>query len=89
MILWDGEKDALLQVERGIGFEQIAKRIERGAYIKVVDHWNITRHPGQKVFVLEINDYAFYVPFIETPVLVFLKTIFPSRKATKLYLKGH
>ena len=88
-ILWDGEKDAWLQVERGVGFEQIAEVLEQGAYLKIVDHWNIMRHPAQRVFILEIAGYAYYVPFAETPFIVFLKTIFPSRKATKLYLREH
>ena len=88
-ILWDAEKDALLRTQRGVGFEQVAKIIELDAYIKIVNHWNRIRYPEQRVFVLGIEGYAYYVPFIETPALVFLKTVFPSRKATKLYLKGH
>ena len=87
MILWDGEKDSWLQAERDIGFGPIARMLERGSYLKIADHWNAARYPNQRLFVLEIDGYAYCVPFIETPVLVFLKTIFPSRKATKLYLE--
>lgn len=88
-ILWAEEKDVLLQAERGIGFERIAEMLERGDYLKIVDHWNAIRYPNQRLFVLKIEGYAYYVPFVETPINVFLKTIVPSRKATKLYLKGH
>jgi|CXWL01.1.fsa_nt_gi hypothetical protein len=86
-IRWEKDKDARLKMERGIGFEQVAAMLERDDYIDIVDHWNIIRHPAQRVFVLEIDGYGYYVPFAETPIVVFLKTIFPSRKATKLYLK--
>jgi hypothetical protein len=41
---------------------------------------------GQRIFIINIDDYAYLVPFIETEEDVFLKTIIPSRKATKLYL---
>lgn len=88
-ILWNGEKDTLLKAERGIGFGKIAKMLERDEYLDIIDHWNPPRYPGQRLFVIEIDEYAYYVPFVETPVMVFLKTIFPSRKATRLYLKGH
>lgn len=88
-ILWAPEKDALLRAKRGIGFSIVARILERDAYLKIVDHWNPARYPHQRAFVLEFRGYAYYVPFIETPDIVFLKTIFPSRKATKLYLKGH
>lgn len=35
------------------------------------------------------SEYVYYAPFAETPVIVFLKTIIPSRKATKYYLRGN
>jgi hypothetical protein len=42
--------------------------------------------PGQRIFVVRREDYAFLVPFVEDEHTVFLKTIIPSRKATKQYL---
>jgi len=42
----------------------------------------------QKMFIVEINNYAYLVPFVENEKEIFLKTIIPSRKATKEYLKG-
>jgi hypothetical protein len=86
-ILWDKDKDATLLARRGIGLEFVAGLLEQGAYLMIVDHWNQTRYPHQKAFVLEIDGYAYYVPYVETPLNIFLKTIFPSRKATRLYLR--
>jgi len=39
------------------------------------------------MFVIDISDYIYLVPFVESETEIFLKTIIPSRKATKQYLK--
>jgi len=36
---------------------------------------------------LDIGNYAYLVPFVETESEIFLKTIIPSRKATRKYLE--
>jgi hypothetical protein len=54
-----------------------------------VEHWNTVRYPHQWIFVLEINGYAYCVPFVETDDQIFLKTIIPSRKAKRRCLRGH
>jgi hypothetical protein len=38
------------------------------------------------MYVIEINNYAYCVPFVETDSEIFLKTVFPSRKFTAIYL---
>ena len=53
----------------------------------VIDHPNQDKYPGQRIFVIEFEEYAYFVPFVENDDEVFLKTIIPSRKATKDYLK--
>jgi hypothetical protein len=45
----------------------------------------LLRYPGQQIHVIAIEDYVYLVPFIESEEEVFLKTIIPSRKATKKY----
>jgi len=40
------------------------------------------------MYILNINDYAYLVPFVEKEEEIFLKTIIPSRKATKKYLRS-
>ena len=82
---WNAEKNALLKRERGISFEEVLFHIEAGDVLDVVAHPNQKRYPGQMVYVMEIEDYIYLVPFVESEDEVFLKTIIPSRRATKRY----
>ena len=84
---WNSEKNELLKKERGISFEIMAFQIEVGNILDVIDHPNQDKYPGQRIFVIEFEEYAYFVPFVENDDEVFLKTIIPSRKATKDYLK--
>lgn len=83
---WDAEKNEKLKTERGIGFEEVVFLIERGNLLDILEHPNRERYRGQKIFVVRRDDYVYLVPFVEDARLVFLKTIIPSRKATKQYL---
>ena len=83
---WDDAKNAKLWAERGIGFEEIVFHIERGDRLDILEHPNPDRYAGQRIFVVRRDDYVYLVPFVEDERLVFLKTIIPSRKATKQYL---
>jgi uncharacterized DUF497 family protein len=82
---WNEEKNQLLKQHRGISFEEVVFHLESGYALDVFDHPNQTRYPGQKVYAVMIEDYVYLVPFVESERGVFLKTIIPSRKATKLY----
>ena len=81
---WDPEKNKKLIKERGVSFEICLVKIEGK---DILDILNSTNHLNQKIFVLEINDYVYLVPIVENEEEVFLKTIIPSRKFTKKYLK--
>jgi hypothetical protein len=83
---WDEAKNARLKAEREIGFEDIVFHIERGDLLDILAHPNPGRYEGQRIFVVRRNDYVYLVPFVEDERLVFLKTIIPSRKATRRYL---
>ena len=83
---WDDAKNAKLRAERGIGFEDIVFHIERGDLLDILEHPNPERYAGQRIFVVRREDYVYLVPFVEDEHTVFLKTIIPSRKATKQYL---
>ena len=85
---WDRQKNEQLQAERGISFEQIVLHIERGDVLDVFTHPNKEKYPNQQVIVVEVNGYACLVPFVDSPEGRFLKTIIPSRKATRDYLRG-
>lgn len=84
-ISWSLEKNELLRDERGVSFEDVVFHIMAGDILDTVNHPNQERYPGQQVHVIEIEGYAYLVPFVETDDEVFLKTIIPSRKATRAY----
>ena len=86
-INWNSEKNELLKKGRGFSFEIVAFQIEVENILDVLDHPNQDKYPGQRVFVIEFEEYAYFVPFIDNEDEIFLKTIIPSRKATRDYLK--
>ncbi|HEY3198716.1 MAG TPA: BrnT family toxin [Nitrospirales bacterium] len=79
------EKNEKLMVDRGISFEEIVFHIEQGDLLDILEHPNPER---QRIFVVNVRGYAYLVPFLETEDEVVLKTVIPSRKATKKYLPG-
>jgi uncharacterized DUF497 family protein len=83
---WDEAKNEKLKLERGIGFEDVIFHIERGDLLDILEHPNQQRYSGQRIFVIRRDDYVYLVPFAENEKIVFLKTIIPSRKATRRYL---
>ena len=82
---WNAEKNQLLLQERGISFEKIVFEISLGNELAVVMHPNQNKYPGQMISVVEADDYVYLVPFVETESEIFLKTIIPSRKATRQF----
>ena len=85
---WDHDKNARLRAERNVSFEDVVAHIQVGHLLDIVAHPNPERYPGQRIFIVDIDDYAYLVPFVEDEHEVFLKTIIPSRKATRAYLRG-
>ncbi len=85
---WNHEKNDKLKLERGISFEQVVMHIERGDLLDIVRHPNQSKYPNQRLLVVEIQDYAYLVPFVESGKGKFLKTIIPSRRATREYLRS-
>lgn len=83
---WNSEKNELLKADRGVSFEEIVLNIQLGNEVDVFDHPNQESYPGQQISVVVIEDYAYLVPFVENENELFLKTIIPSRKATKKYV---
>jgi uncharacterized DUF497 family protein len=80
---WNAQKNQLLIEERGISFEKIVFEISMGNELDVVMHPNQVKYPGQMISLVEVDDYVYLVPFVETESEIFLKTIIPSRKATR------
>ena len=85
---WDLEKNEWLMQERNISFERVVFLIEKNGLLDIIRHPNIEKYPDQRMFIVEIDEYAYLVPFVESEEHIFLKTIIPSRKATKKYLGG-
>jgi uncharacterized DUF497 family protein len=85
---WDSTKNRALRAARGISFEEIVYHIERGDVLDILENPNQQRYAGQRVPVVNVQGYAYLVPFVESDAEVFLKTIIPSRKATQRYLKA-
>jgi uncharacterized DUF497 family protein len=83
---WNQEKNETVKVERGISFEAIVVAIEAGGLLDILAHPNQAKYPKQRVLVVACDNYAYLVPFVEEETHFFLKTVIPSRKATRDYL---
>ena len=84
---WDPEKNERLKVGRGISFEEVVAAVEEDGLKDILVHSNQRRYAGQVVLVVAYRDYIFLVPSVEEKTHYFLKTIIPSRKATRDYLR--
>ncbi len=84
---WNHQKNAELKSEREISFEQIVLAIEGDGLLDTIRHPNLDKYPNQYVFVVAFEEYVYLVPFVEEAEFYFLKTIIPSRKATRDYLQ--
>jgi hypothetical protein len=85
---WAEAKSRWLKAERGISFEEVVFYITTGNLVDIVPNKNQQKYPGQCIFVVDVNGYVHLVPFDETDDCVMLRTIIPSRKAMKTYLRG-
>jgi len=83
---WNPEKNIELVEKRKISSERVVSHLEKHGYLDIISHPNTDKYPNQKIFILNIKNYAYLVPFIESEKELFLKIIIPSRKATKKYL---
>ncbi len=83
---WDPEKNERLKAARDISFEEIVLAVEEGGLEDVLVHPNQWRYPGQVVLVVSYREYVYLVPSVEEDAYYFLKTIIPSRKATRDYM---
>jgi len=83
---WNAEKNELLIIERGISFEEIVFYIENGGLLDDIAHPNKRDFSHQRIFIVAVDNYVYLVPHVESEEEIFLKTIIPSRKFTKIYL---
>lgn len=85
---WNQAKNEWLMRERGVSFEHIILQIEQDGLLDILMHPDPVKYPGQRMFVVAVDNYAWLVPFVESEEEIFLKTAIPSRKATRTYLRG-
>jgi uncharacterized DUF497 family protein len=85
-INWNSTKNQQLVSERGISFEDIVFYMQQGQLLDDIQHPNSVKYPEQRIFVINVDNYVYLVPYIENQQDIFLKTVIPSRKATKQYL---
>ena len=78
----------LLKTSRSVCFEDVVLSLQNGKLLDVLPHFNTSKYPNQKLFIVSIKEYTYYVPFVEDEKKVFLKNIIPSRKYHKLYKRS-
>ena len=83
---WDDLKNETLQRVRGVCSEDVLVCIRNGGVIDVIRHPDRGRYPSQSIIVLNMEGYVWLVPYVKSRGVRFLKTIIPSRKATREYL---
>ena len=84
---WEPQENESLKTERDISFEKIVFHLARGDVWKLADHPDQENYPGQKIYFVIVEEYIYLVPHVVEKDYVFLKTIIPSRKATRAYKK--
>lgn len=84
---WNSEKNAWLRRHRRISFDEIIVHLGRGDVWKTSRHPNAKRYPRQSIAFVIVNDYVYLVPFEIVGEVIVLRTIIPSRKATREYRK--
>ena len=85
---WNSEKNDLLKARIGLCFEDVLVAIQSGELLDDRPHFNQEKYPHQRLLVVNIYDYACIIPYVidEATSSIFLKTIYKSRKYTKIYL---
>jgi len=83
---WDPQKNEWLKRERNISVEKIVFHLARGDVWRLAEHPDQESYPGQKIYFVVVDNYVYLVPHVVEKEYIFLKTIIPSREATKTYL---
>jgi uncharacterized DUF497 family protein len=85
---FDLKKNAELKEYRQVSFEDVIESIYNDKILDIVPHHNKLKYAEQWIIVIELNDYAYQVPFKYEEHSIRLITIFPSRTCTEKYLRG-
>lgn len=74
-------KSKQLKKQRGVSFEEILQT-------KLIAVKENPARINQKILLFEFKDYIWVVPYVTRQDKIFLKTLFPSRKYTKIWQGG-
>ena len=85
---WNSEKNIVLIETRGVSFEEALQSIREGGLLADEPHPNTDKYPNQRIMIVLIRNYCYVMPYVQNGDTLFLKTLIPSRKMTKQYLKG-
>jgi uncharacterized DUF497 family protein len=83
---WDESKNRKLKKERGVSFEMVLQAMEEGRILDILEHPNADKYQGQRLYLIEIDNYVYVVPYEDKGDERVLKTVFPSRRYTRLYV---
>ena len=81
---FDDEKNNDLFEGRGVTFQNVIDAIHDKGVLADFQHPNYKKYPNQRIFIVEIENYTYCVPYVEKGEIIFMKTIWPSRKFLKL-----
>jgi len=87
MYKWNEDKNSILKSTRGISFNDVIEILSNNGIIDNYKHPQSDKYPNQFIYVISINDYIHYVPYVIDTDYIFLKNIIPSRKLNKIYKK--
>jgi hypothetical protein len=85
-INWSPEKNEFLKATRSVCFEDVIAAIDGGGLLDDIEHINAQKYQHQRMLVVLMNGYVYGVPYVFDAKEIFLKTVYPSRKLTALYL---
>lgn len=77
-INWNELKNERLKKVRGVSFQELLN----SQFVGLRDHHS---RDNQKILLFWFKNYIWVVPFVLDDKGIFLKTLFPDRKLTKLY----
>ncbi|MBN9070959.1 MAG: toxin [Rhizobiales bacterium] len=87
-IEWSPDKNAALKERYGFGFERVVSALDEDRLLDERKHPNPERYAHQRQLVVEIDGYAWVVCFVTDGSTMFFKTMYPSRRANREYLRG-
>ncbi len=85
MYKWNEDKNSILKSTRGYSFNDVLESIKKDGVLDNYKHPNEDKYPNQYIYVVSLNGYIHYIPYVIDGEDIFLKNIIPSRKLNKIY----